>query len=144
VFQAGAAYAGSIVAQRRKAGEKLDTKKLTDALVWKLDWGETFDTIVAAAQAAGVPLRMLPCVATRADPHQHLLLEWEALSAHRQGRGAGEGTGRSADQCAKVGARRDRLWRGLLASRACTTLALWHKYCLLGKVGFSLHVISKS
>jgi hypothetical protein len=26
VFQAGAAYAGSIVAQRRKADEKLDTK----------------------------------------------------------------------------------------------------------------------
>ena len=26
VFQAGAAYAGSIVAQRRKAEEKLDTK----------------------------------------------------------------------------------------------------------------------
>ena len=27
-----------------------------------------------------MPLRLLPCVATRADPHPHLLLEWEAFA----------------------------------------------------------------
>ena len=37
------------------------------------------ETLVAAAQSPGVPLRMLPCVVTRADPHSYLLLEWEAF-----------------------------------------------------------------
>jgi hypothetical protein len=37
----------------------------------RLDWGETYETIVAAAQSAGVPLRMLPCVVTRADPRSY-------------------------------------------------------------------------
>ena len=35
---------------------------------------------LAAAQSAGVPLQMLPCVATRTDPASHLLLEWEAFA----------------------------------------------------------------
>ena len=35
---------------------------------------------MAAAQAAAVPLQMLPCIATRTDPLSHLLLEWEAFA----------------------------------------------------------------
>src|SRR5262249_1598149 len=44
------------------------------------DWGDTFDTIVAAARGAGFPLRGLPCVAGRVDPEAHLALEWEAFA----------------------------------------------------------------
>ena len=32
----------------------------------------------------------------------------------------------------------------LSGSNTCTALALWHEYCLLGEVGFSPRVISKS
>src|SRR5262245_46275308 len=34
----------------------------------------------SAAQAAGVPPQMLPCVPTRAGPHQHFLHEWETFA----------------------------------------------------------------
>ncbi len=61
---------------------------------------------------------------------------------------------RQGTKSREVGHRRcrGRLWRfsrgtfskGVFASKACTTLALWHKYCEMGKVGFSPHVISKS
>src|SRR5258705_462806 len=68
---------------------------------------------------------------------------------------------RQGTKSREVGHRRcrGRLWRfsrgtlilvpgnfskGVLASKACTTLALWHKDCSMGKVGFSPHVISKS
>jgi hypothetical protein len=34
--------------------------------------------------------------------------------------------------------------KGVSASEACTTLALWHKDCWMGKIGFSPHVVSKS
>jgi hypothetical protein len=34
-------------------------------------------SLVVEGHRAGVPLRMLPCVVTRADAHAYLLLEWE-------------------------------------------------------------------
>jgi hypothetical protein len=54
-------------------------KKLIDVLVWHLDWGESFETIVKAARASGAPLEMLPCVATRPDLFGHLTFEWSAF-----------------------------------------------------------------
>ena len=59
---------------------------MTDALVWQLDWGESFDAIVAAADSVGHPLDQLPCVASRVDPLPHLLFEWQAFAELRTDR----------------------------------------------------------
>jgi hypothetical protein len=55
---------------RRRGGETSESgpgdrgKKLADALIWQLDWGDKIAGIVAAASAAGAPLATLPCVAS--------------------------------------------------------------------------------
>jgi len=54
-----------------------------------LDWGENFPGIVAAADAAGVPLDDLPCIASRVDPEPHLLFEWGAFGELRSDRPTG-------------------------------------------------------
>lgn len=52
-----------------------------------MDWGESYETIVRAAEAAGAALMSLPCVATKPDLVEHLSFEWSAfrsLSSDRQ------------------------------------------------------------
>ncbi|XUM25114.1 phage tail assembly chaperone (plasmid) [Bradyrhizobium oligotrophicum S58] len=87
-FRAAAATAAEIVAGRQKAATDADAK-LTAALLWQLEWGDSFDRIVAAAEGAGVTLDQLPCVTSRIDPEPHLLFEWEAFGELRTDRPVG-------------------------------------------------------
>jgi hypothetical protein len=52
---------------------------LTAALDWHLRWGRHAETIAAAAMESGAALDQLPFLAERADPEEHLRLEWAAF-----------------------------------------------------------------
>jgi hypothetical protein len=91
-------------------------KKLIDVLIWSLDWGESFESIVKAAQAAGANLAALPCIASRPELSGHLGFEWRAFRSLSSDRPVGLAMGpipwssidRFADRYAIAGDEFDR------------------------------------
>lgn len=56
-------------------------------MIWNLDWGTSYEKIVAAAKSSGIDPTVLPCIISRTEVAEHLHFEWSAfrmLSTDRQ------------------------------------------------------------